>query len=218
MPRACLPSSLRLCALLAMMATCAACTPGGQFDPSEMFNSDMFNTKKKIQGERQPLFPDGVPGTSSGVPKDLVKGYQPPPDQPADTGAPAAATAPPPAQAAAKPAPKPKPAVARAKTQPHDTAFDQKPASSPTRISVGPSSQPAAAASQSVWPTPPSAAPAQQSAQAPQSVWPAPPSPAPAQQNAQTPQPVWPAPPTQRTAQPSQSIWPNPPPTGTSTQ
>ena len=46
-----------------------------------MFNSDMFDTKKKLKGQREPVFPSGVPGTTTGVPADLVKGYQPPPDQ-----------------------------------------------------------------------------------------------------------------------------------------
>jgi hypothetical protein len=38
-----------------------ACTPGGQFDPTEVLSSDMFSTKKKLSGEREPLFPNGVP-------------------------------------------------------------------------------------------------------------------------------------------------------------
>jgi len=50
-----------------------------------------FDTKTKLKGDRQPVFPTGVPGTSSGVPQDLVKGYQPPPDQAADANAPDAA-------------------------------------------------------------------------------------------------------------------------------
>jgi hypothetical protein len=187
----------------------AGCTPGGQFDPTEIFNSDMFNTKKKMAGDREPLFPEGVPGTNTGVPKDLVKGYQPPPDQAADSGDAAAAPGAPgaPAAEAAKPQPKPKPKpkLARAPAQPHDAAFDQQNASHPsTRISIGPGPKPGApaqpaAASQSAWPTPPQAAPAQQTAQPAPSPWPAPPQTAPAQQ----------------TAQPAQSVWPNPPASGT---
>ena len=93
-----------------------ACTPGGQFDPTEVLSSDMFSTKKKLSGEREPLFPNGVPGAETGVPPDLVKGYQPPPEQQAVDNA---APAPPAPKAVAvagpakpKPKPKPKPAVA----------------------------------------------------------------------------------------------------------
>src|SRR5262245_34164052 len=73
------------------------------FDPTDIFNADMFSTKKKLQGERKPVFPEGTPGVSQGVPQELVKGYQPP-------------TEPEPAQAApeepkAKPKPKPKTAA-----------------------------------------------------------------------------------------------------------
>ena len=68
---------------LALVLVLAACTAGGQFDPTEVVSSDIFNTKKKISGEREPLFPQGVPGAEQGVPPDLVKGYQPPPEAPA---------------------------------------------------------------------------------------------------------------------------------------
>ena len=50
------------------------------FDPTAIFDSDFFNTKKKLQGERKPVFPNGVPGVSRGVPPELVKGYQASPD------------------------------------------------------------------------------------------------------------------------------------------
>jgi hypothetical protein len=180
----------------------AACTPGGQFDPTSIFANDMFDTKKKLQGDRQPVFPNGVPGIENGVPPELVKGYQPPPDQPADTAAaPDGRTAPDAAAEAAaqpKPKPKPKPKLARAPAQPQaqDPAFNQR----STRINIGPapkpSTPPAPDTSQSVWPTPPPTAPAQQTAAPAQSVWPAPPPTGPAQQ------------------QPSQSIWPNPPAPG----
>jgi hypothetical protein len=64
------------------------------------------DTKKKLPGERREVFPEGVPGVSKGVPAELMKGYQAPPE---DT----AAAAPPPEQKpepkqAAKPKPKPK--------------------------------------------------------------------------------------------------------------
>ena len=169
-------SLVRIGATLAVALLLADCTPGGQFDPTELLSSDMFGTKKKIQGDRQPLFPNGVPGAETGVPPDLVKGYQPPPPEQAAENSDAAAKA---AEAAAKPKPKPKPKpkVARAPAT-HDAAFDQKPSSTTPK-----SAQP----TQSAWPAPPSS----NTAQSGQSVWPAPPS----SNSAQSGQSVWPAPP-----------------------
>ncbi len=64
----------------------AACTKGGQFDPTVLLDNDMFDNKKPLTGQREPVFPDGVPGISTGIPADLYKGYQPPPEQAADNG------------------------------------------------------------------------------------------------------------------------------------
>jgi len=165
---------MRAGSALALVLVLGACTAGGQFDPTELVSSDIFNTKKKISGEREPVFPQGVPGAETGVPPDLVKGYQPPPEAPAlsDNGPEATAKA---AAAAEKPKPKPKlrPKVAKAPPQQgHDPVWDQKGAAPPT---------------QSAWPAR-SAAPAQAG-------WPAPP---PTGQAAQT---NWPAPPPTRQAQ-----------------
>jgi hypothetical protein len=186
MPTDCNSSLLRAASALGFLIVLAGCTAGGQFDPTEIFNSDVFNTKTKLKGDRVPLFPDGVPGTTTGVPADLVKGYQPPPDQTdtdADANSNAGAAAPPPKAEPPKPKPKvasipkPKPKVAAAPAQSKDAIWNQAPAgSAPTRITVGPTPNPAAAQqqsppSQSVWPTPPSTAPAQSS----QSIWPNPP-------------------------------------------
>ncbi len=170
-------SLVRVGAALAVVLALAGCTPGGQFDPTELLANETINPKKKLQGDREPLFPNGVPGAETGVPPDLVKGYQPPPEQAADNSGAAAK----PAAAPAKPKPKPKPKVARAPAT-HDAAFDQKPKSA--------TSQPPQPA-QSAWPAPPPSG----AAQSGQSVWPASPPPAPAQQTAQPGQSVWPAPP-----------------------
>jgi hypothetical protein len=207
-------SLFRAALALALLLVLAACTPGGQFDPTEFFNSDMFDSKTKLTGPRQPLFPNGVPGTTTGVPADLVKGYQPPPDQAdADANAPAP---PVPAAQAAKPQEKPKPklkpqvAVAR---PPKPPKVERPPASTPTRIDIGAKGAPAQQPVQANWPNSPSPAPAQQGGQF---AWPSP------QQAAQPSQSTWPAPPStapaQQAGQSSQSIWPNPPATGTSTQ
>jgi hypothetical protein len=143
-------------AALAAVFMLAACTSGGQFDPTDILNTDVFNTKKKIQGEREPLFPEGVPGAETGVPPDLVKGYQPPPEPAAATADAAAAAQT--AAAAEKPKPKPKPKPKVANTPPptaRDPAFDQKPvapgqAQQPAQSWPAPQSQPA----QAPWPAP----------------------------------------------------------------
>lgn len=151
---------LRCAAVLALLAV-AGCTKGGQLDPTELFSADMFESKKPLQGERQAVFPSGVPGATSGVPADLVKGYQAPPE-PTAAGVDAAAAAPP--EKPVKPKAKPKPKVARVPPPPR------------AQISVGlganspkPTQSQADPAQQS-WPTPPAAAPAQPG----QPAWPAP--------------------------------------------
>jgi hypothetical protein len=200
-------SLFRLGMMLAAASLLGACTKGGQFDPTTLLDSDMFDNKKPLRGQREPVFPGGVPGATTGIPADLYKGYQPPPDEAAtDTATPltppVAEEQKPPERTAEKPKPKakPRPKVARAPEPPR------------TKISIGMSRKPKPAAeqqagpAQTAWPAPPSTAQSQPA----QTAWPAPP---PTQsQPAQT---AWPAPPpTQQAAQPSQSVWPNPPPTG----
>ena len=58
--------------LVALTSALAGCSSMGSFDPSDML--DFLDTKKKLPGERKPVFPDGVPGLEQGVPKDLYKG------------------------------------------------------------------------------------------------------------------------------------------------
>jgi hypothetical protein len=183
MPTGRLASLVWIGSALALVLALGACTPGGQFDPTEVVNTDMFTTKKKLAGDREPLFPQGVPGAETGVPPDLVKGYQPPPEPVAPEAADAAAKT---AAAAEKPKPKPKPKpkVARAAPpQAHDPVWDQAPSTPPTR-------QPA----QSPWPAPPSTQPAQTN-------WPAPPGAAQSSQAAPAAQTNWPAPPSTRQTQ-----------------
>jgi hypothetical protein len=103
----------------------------GTFDPTSIL--DVFDTKKKLPGERQAVFPDGTPGVAQGVPAEMVKGYQPPPEpEPAQTAA----------ESKAKPKPKPKPKV----------VANPKEETKPTAVTVGPSSR---SPSQSQWPDPP---------------------------------------------------------------
>jgi hypothetical protein len=60
--------------LFALCSVLAGCGGGGlsSFDPTDML--DFLDTKKKLPGNRQPVFPEGVPGLEQGVPKDLYKG------------------------------------------------------------------------------------------------------------------------------------------------
>jgi hypothetical protein len=58
-------------ALSAVLGGCSG-NLGGNFDPSDLL--DFLDTKKKLAGERKPVFPEGVPGLEQGVPKELYKG------------------------------------------------------------------------------------------------------------------------------------------------
>src|SRR5260221_11834488 len=70
-------------------------------------NFQLFDSKKKLTGVREPVFPNGVPGVTQGIPPELVKGYQEPQQATIDPAAAAAqATA---EKIEPKPEPKPKP-------------------------------------------------------------------------------------------------------------
>src|ERR1700704_2282847 len=86
--------------LIALSGALGGCSSGmSNFDPSDLL--DFLDTKKKLPGERKPVFPDGVPGLEQGVPKELYKGSrQEQIDQP-NTQA-AAAAAPPPEEPKSK--------------------------------------------------------------------------------------------------------------------
>jgi hypothetical protein len=133
----------------------AACDPPDTIDKI----SDMIpNNKKPLPGERKQVFPDGVPGVPQGVPAELVKGYQPPPDVAALQTPTAAAT---PAEPATKSAeaepPKPKKKKVASKPKPPgEPTQDQaaRPTAAPVNQAAAPwpaaQSAPAAAA----WPSP----------------------------------------------------------------
>src|SRR3954465_10930979 len=57
--------------LIALSSALAGCGSMGNFDPSDLL--DFLDTKKKLPGERKPVFPDGVPGLEQGVPTHLYK-------------------------------------------------------------------------------------------------------------------------------------------------
>jgi hypothetical protein len=71
--------------LLTAAALAGSLVLGGcsTFDPIDMFQDwDLMGSKKPLQGERRAVFPEGVPGVPQGVPREMVKGYQAPPEAP----------------------------------------------------------------------------------------------------------------------------------------
>jgi outer membrane biosynthesis protein TonB len=137
----------------AMVLAAAAALVAG-CDTLENMGS-LLDTKTKLPGERKPVFPEGVPGVTPGVPPEMVKGYREP----------VVETPPPPVlgeqtQAAeAKPKPKPKP---------HAVQTAAKPQPAP----VAQAAAPAPASAASPWPSQQQQQPQQQ----PQAAWPSAPS------------------------------------------
>jgi outer membrane biosynthesis protein TonB len=135
---------------------------GGLLAGCDSFDTfSLFDTKKKLPGVREPVFPNGVPGVTQGIPPELMKGYQEQ-SSPDPAAAAAAATAekiePP------KPAPKPKP---KPKPKPRTAAAPQPAAQPPQQAQPPyqqPAPQPAAQPGQAPWPS----QPAQQGAGWPQ--------------------------------------------------
>ena len=130
----------------------------------ENFDMDKFdvfglNQKKKLPGDRRPVFPEGVPGVTQGIPPEFIKRDQPPPDiaqaprggqdDQADEADPAnktAAVAP-----AEEPKPKPKP---KRKPKPVTAQGQQQPAPWPTQGQPQqPPVQQAPAQSPAPWPS-----------------------------------------------------------------
>src|ERR1700733_14267632 len=105
--------------LIALSGAVAGCSSSmSSFDPMDWL--DWIDTKKKVQGDRKPVFPDGVPGLEQGVPKSLYKGAQQDPDPSAQE----AAVPPPPPDAKSKKSAKKgkqQPAAATASTDPAAT-------------------------------------------------------------------------------------------------
>lgn len=95
--------------LIAFSGVLGGCSSGGGFDPSDLM--DFLDTKKKLPGDRKPVFPEGVPGLEQGVPKDLYKGAQQQPEQPVADAVP---PPPPPGAKAAKGKKSKQPATAAA--------------------------------------------------------------------------------------------------------
>jgi hypothetical protein len=104
----------RIVLLATLVAFAPAVSGCSNFDPDKL---DVFgwNEKKKLAGDRKPVFPEGVPGVNQGIPPQYMKGANPPPGDPSLAGlAEPAAAAPTTAveqQVAEEPKPAPKPAA-----------------------------------------------------------------------------------------------------------
>jgi hypothetical protein len=118
--------NILIAATLALpLGGCGSVGPDINFDPLDWLSGDLFNTKKPLPGDRKALFPEGVPGVARGVPQEIVKGNQPPPDAEDTTQAADVQVEEP----KAKPKTKPKPKVA---AKPASAS----PASRPTAVTV----------------------------------------------------------------------------------
>ncbi len=81
------PRLIAAAVLIAFTGVLGGCS---SFDPSDML--DFLDTKKKLPGDRKPVFPEGVPGLEQGVPREMYKGaaqQQPDPNAPAVAALPA---------------------------------------------------------------------------------------------------------------------------------
>jgi len=117
---------------------------------------EIFDSKKKLAGERKPVFPEGVPGVATGVPPELVKGYHEPEGGVSDPAKAAAeAAAEPAAKSKPKAAAKPKPAPQRTASKPAAKPQTSDPyVAAPTRAAAPePAQQPAPQATPAPWPT-----------------------------------------------------------------
>ena len=87
--------------LIALSGALAGCSTGfSNWDPTDLL--DFLDTKKKLPGDRKPVFPEGVPGIEQGVPRELYKGSRQEQIDQQNAQAAAAAAAPPPAEPKSK--------------------------------------------------------------------------------------------------------------------
>jgi len=108
--------------LIALSGALAGCSTGfSNWDPTDLL--DFLDTKKKLPGDRKPVFPEGVPGLEQGVPRELYKGSRQEQIDQQNAQAAAAAAAPPPAEPKSKRA-------AKGKSKPPATASTE-PAAAP---------------------------------------------------------------------------------------
>jgi hypothetical protein len=109
--------------------------PTPSWDPTDLL--DFLDTKKRTPGERKPVFPEGVPGITQGVPKEMIRGSA---ESRAAAEAQAAAAvqpveaqpAPPPAKRSAAKRP-PAQASSQVEIAPDDVNVEDQPAPPPRR-------------------------------------------------------------------------------------
>ncbi|MBN9040319.1 MAG: hypothetical protein BGP05_19525 [Rhizobiales bacterium 62-47] len=156
--------------LLSLAGALAGCSGSmSNFDPTDMF--DFLDTKKKLPGERKPVFPEGVPGLEQGVPKELYKDnvdrsqLQDPASVPAVAAAPAPAPEPK-AKSSSKSRTRSRTAPAAAPAEPDASSA----AEEGSTVAAPPAPKPAksTARRRSTTAPPPDAEPAQPPASAPQ--------------------------------------------------
>jgi hypothetical protein len=118
----------------------------------DMDKLDVFglNEKKKLPGERKPVFPEGVPGVTQGIPPEYRQGNQPPADAALTTpaGPDNAAKKTAALEPEAKPKPKRKPKPRTVSQPPAARNQDQQPAPAPWPA-------PGQASSTAPWPSAP---------------------------------------------------------------
>jgi outer membrane biosynthesis protein TonB len=93
-----------------------ACSTFDNFDPTDIFSSEIFSTKKKLPGDRRAVFPEGTPGVQQGVPPELIKGHQAAAEPETTQAVPEKKEAA--VEEKPKPKPKPKPKVAAKPPEP----------------------------------------------------------------------------------------------------
>jgi hypothetical protein len=152
----------RIAVVVAALAVLPALAGCSSFDPDQL---DFFGLgeKKKIPGDRKPVFPEGVPGVTQGVPPQYIKGNQPAAE--AALAAPVPEAAPAPEEPKAEPVkPKPKRKAAAAKPKPAaptEPVSQQQPQQANPQQQASPQpwpqgSQPAPSGT-AAWPAPPPA-------------------------------------------------------------
>jgi outer membrane biosynthesis protein TonB len=137
----------------------SACSSMDNFDPTDIFNSEIFSTKKKLPGERRAVFPEGTPGVPQGVPAELIKGNQAAAEPEVTQSVPPKKEAS--AEEKAQPKPKPKPKVVAKPPEPEGRPTSvtvRRSEAESTEASAQPQPQsgwPAAQRGGSIWPDPP---------------------------------------------------------------
>jgi hypothetical protein len=174
---------------------------GDALDPTEWFSGELFNTKKKLPGDRKAVFPEGVPGVTQGIPSELVKGNQQPPLENGFAVTDTQSVSPPPRQATGRSAPK---TAARTDAASTDAVTPEEYQPAP-REKAKPKPKPKPATAERQPPAQPAAArraPEPQQAEQPQR----------SQQAGSGAGVQWPDPPAPRSSSSQGVQWPDPPP------